>query len=503
MSSRDDTATLEGALPAFVCACLRLYRKSLAYDFQLPQSDRLPSDDAVILAAMALLRMYKLRGRKPAWSYSLHRCVTLLEFALRKSKHNYDILLILVRLYMHMGAGSLAIARYNQLSIKNIQNMTLPWMLYTRLSTSHPHSLTIDKEDGQRITVDPFEEIANILNWYRRAYQLNRDSMEDFCSNNQWLMELDALETKAALQNSFCRLLLLAESSRICRFRDLKDRNEENNSAIMRLSPVIKDARDLTAIPNYEADGQPQFWEICQSLDERQEIRPNEKWLALNLRQALIWDRLSGKKSSIVNPSELTLFLAHHEYQADAFGDSEKSLFDICDFIERGLEELDPQGAKNGLLADPVGQILLRLNTLNEECSQSAGNPTETAEMHRGPNLHAGFCRLEICQFVAKFVALVQKLGRSEIWMTKMLADLQAGCKELAANVSKQAEKDRDTMKGRVFFDKLLEKCIENDDVGQELNQLIDSKDSEKIIMKLLESWQDALEGLIKTRVTD
>ena len=38
----------------------------------------------------------------------LLRSIAILEYLLSNSPHNYDALLILVRLYMYMGAGSLA-----------------------------------------------------------------------------------------------------------------------------------------------------------------------------------------------------------------------------------------------------------------------------------------------------------------------------------------------------------------------------------------------------------
>ena len=109
-------------LPMFISNCLRLYRLSLHIEFDLPVSDRRAGDDAALLAAMGLIRLYNRDRRKSyANNTALIRSTIILENILSHSKHNYDALLLLVRLYMYFGAGSLAIERYSRLSLKNIQ----------------------------------------------------------------------------------------------------------------------------------------------------------------------------------------------------------------------------------------------------------------------------------------------------------------------------------------------------------------------------------------------
>ena len=505
VTSRNDNSQVNDFLPAFICSCLRLYKVSVQFDFKLPPSDRLPGDDAAILAAMALIRMHRLREQKPAWSYSIYRCIALLEFALNKSKHNYDILLILVRVYASLGAGSLAMARYSQLSIKNLQHLTISWMLFTRLSTIHPHPVTIPGLDGEILTIDPLKEAIDVLNWHRRAYQLNRQSMEGFRANNQWMMELDALETKSALQDSFSRLLLLAESSRMRRFRYPKGLDGDNSPQPTRLSQIIKDTRDSAAFPNYEADGQPKFWEICPSVEVPGMAVTNQRWLASNIRQTLIWASLRGKDDSNIEASDFTSFSQQYHNQEDATSTAEEILFSICDLVQRGLDQLHSQGAKGGLLADSVGQILLQVNAVLKEGTAHATYKRDDPPGSLVRNaLHDYFCTIEICQFVVKFADVIQQAERSEIWMAKMLADLQVGCKKILAVVSKCAIDCRADIESQSFFDALYQKCSESDDVGRELNHLLVNPVSMHKVMKMLqESWIDAFEGVIKTKVVD
>ena len=505
VTSRNDNDQMNDVLPAFVCSCLRLYKTSLRYDFKLPPSDRLPGDDAAILAAMALIRMYRLKERNPAWSYSLYRSVALLEFALNKSKHNYDILLILVRIYMHLGAGSLAIARYSQLSIKNIQHLTISWLLFTRLSTTHPYPVKFPGLDGHKVTVDPLEETKDILNWYQRAYQLNRQSMESFCANNQWMMELDALEAKSALQDSFSRLLLLVESSRMRRLRYPKDETGEKSFQTIRLSQTIKDTRDSAAFPDYEAYGQPKFWEILPSMEVPGLTVPNESWLALNYRQTLIWDSLCGGDDGIIDNSDFASFKQHYDNQEDASSYAEDYLFDVCNLIQRGLEQLRSQVAKSGRVADSVGQILLKVNeTFKEATTNSSEIRADPPGSFTANALHDFFCSLETCLFVRKFADMVQSMERPEIWMAKMLADLQSGCRKIAALVLESATVHRTNLGSQSTFDALYHKCSESDKVGRELNHLLANPVSmHKVLKTLQESWIDAFDGVIKTKVID
>lgn len=502
--SRDDNINLDGLLPAFVCNCVRLYKSSLQYDFKLPPSDRLPGDDAAILAAMALIRMYRLRHVYPTWACSLLRSVALLEFVNNKSPHNYDILLILVRIYMYLGAGSLALGLWTKLAVKNMQNMTVSWMLFTRLSTIHPYPVTVPGIDRQLITVDPLEEAVTALNWHQRASQLSLQSTDAFLKNGQWVMELDALEAKSALQNGFSRLMLLGEASRARRFRYPSHRTEEDSGKPARLSQNITDTRDSTAFPNYEAHGQMEFWRICPSVEFAGATATNEKWLTANLRQALVWDSLCSVNDTFIERTDLESLAQTCGQQADAFSSIENVLFNIGELIQKSLDQLPPKVAKSGLLSDSVGQILLQINALNKGgtyCTSPAKD--DTTRSHFGSDLHTKYCMLEICQFVRKFVTVIEKADRSEFWMKKMVGDLQAGCERIATNVRQSAVDLRADVEKEDFVSELYQKCGEGDEIGDELRSLFVDTDflHNQVIRTLQKSWIDALEGVIKTNV--
>ena len=282
--SRDDNTFRDGLLQGFICNCLRLYRLSLKYDLNLPVSDRLPGDDAALLAAMGLIRLYKTRQRYPEHNNALLRSIVVLEHLLLRSKHNYDALLILVRLYMFLGAGSLAMERYSRLSIKHLQHATISWVLYTHLSTIHPHPVTISRTNGGgQTTIDPGSDMVQALEWHKSASDLCKKSVASMQENGRWSMSLDALTTSTHIESGFSRLLLLVEAKRVARFLSVSHEIQSLDvskwfsviaygfhSSIANLTKVpipsrTKDARDRSAFPNYEAHGQLTFEETLPS----------------------------------------------------------------------------------------------------------------------------------------------------------------------------------------------------------------------------------------------
>ena len=208
--SRDWNSHRLDLLVSFVSNCLRLYKISLDFGFELPTSDRRPGDDAALLAAMGLIRLFKMGQRR-----ALVQSIVVLEHILLSSKHNYDVLLILVRLYMFLGAGSLAIERYSRLSIKNVQHATISWVLYTRLSSIHPYPASYPTAGKGRITIDPLEDMSNAYDWHKSAENFSRRAVHSMQDNGQWKLSLDALDTNRAVFDGFARCLLYVEARRI------------------------------------------------------------------------------------------------------------------------------------------------------------------------------------------------------------------------------------------------------------------------------------------------
>jgi N-terminal acetyltransferase B complex non-catalytic subunit len=152
----------------------------------LKSTDKHPADERAIVAAMCLV---KLAGGQ-AQSFGdvdddytesdiryLLQATVILEFAYTHSKANSHISLLLVRLYSQLGAGSLAMRAYYRLGLKQIQNETLGYLLFDRISSLHPHAVT-DARIGSKELLDPSTQL-------KRLQSLNR-AQKNQCTTNSW-----------------------------------------------------------------------------------------------------------------------------------------------------------------------------------------------------------------------------------------------------------------------------------------------------------------------------
>lgn len=229
--SHDDKAYSRQLIDAFITSCLRLYKLSLALGSNLPASERQPGDDACILAVMALIHLFK-GGENTA----LLRGALLLDFLLSRSKHNYDALLMLVRIYICMGAGSLAMKHYAQLKIKNSQNSTISWILFTRFSTIHPFPVDPNISFGQeKAHCDPAHGLKVALEWQKDSEAQISRGINQILHNGQYKTLVEALSFLERSQQDFQNFMNVIESRRIGRFTG--STTKEDYQSILGKSP--------------------------------------------------------------------------------------------------------------------------------------------------------------------------------------------------------------------------------------------------------------------------
>lgn len=176
-----------------------------------------------MLAVMALLQLRELGERN-----AVFQCIAILEFLLADSKHNYDALLTLVRLYMNLGAGSLAIQRHARLSIKNLQHATISWILYTRISTIHPYAPTTTFSNQTRI--DSSKNLSLAIDWHKSAEDLNSISINGMLDNGQYSMLFDVLDINRCIKSGLAKFMFVVESHRIGRFTDFSEMKDYSSA---------------------------------------------------------------------------------------------------------------------------------------------------------------------------------------------------------------------------------------------------------------------------------
>lgn len=515
--SRDENTANVELLTAFVCNCLRLYQLAILWDFSLPSSDRLPGDDAAILAAMALLRMGTEQYPEIKWEKSLLRCIIILEAVLTKSKHNYDALLLLVRLYMYLGIGSLAIERYHQMSIKNLQSVTVSWILFGRLSTIHPYPVTTSGVDMEKKTIDPLKEMVNILRWHVQALKLDDQALLSMQTNNQWLSMLSCIKTKEAIGSGLTIPMLLGEA---CRVRRLRYLNQEMpfGDEMLRLPIPMRDTRDKSAFPNYEAAGQ-RTCEECLPVAESSWQEPQGMLIVSNLDQAYIWDYMNGSRGTAIAWDGLNAFAASVHDDSEGRTSSEKVVYEICHRLKSTINIIRNQVAEKNWAGEINNRTIsclsstLRLYSIvmNDPGLQSLPCAPSTQD---GPLehpcwslIHTMFIYLELCQFGHLFVKEVFEIERKDgkplaSWLKTMLDDLAKRNSDLATLVWEKATSCRAEIKKQAYFDKLHNQLFDDDEVGQALAGLLAGPLTPRTFCAMLSSgWVDALDGVIRTKV--
>ena len=210
MVSHEDTVTENmDLLEAFVSNCLRLYEVSLSLAPTLPVSERYPGDDAAILAAMGCIHMHANGNRS-----ALLRSAFILEKLLLHSKHNYDAILIIVRVYLYLGASTKALEHYSKLDIKNIQFQTLAWIVLDRVSTLHPHKSTKKAQP-----FDPAHLLEEAVAWILKSEAQIRSTFPKYFENDSYINLIDQTISLERMQTSLVKCNFICGMSRLARFR--------------------------------------------------------------------------------------------------------------------------------------------------------------------------------------------------------------------------------------------------------------------------------------------
>ncbi len=202
-----------------------MYKISLASPAELP-TDNLPGDDACILAVMGLVRLADLDSKgfvSPSAQAYLLQAAALLDYSLSKSRYSYQSMLLLVRLYLILGAPSMAMELYPRLCIKQIQNDTLSHNLLSRLSTLHPFPITSTATTLSGDDRDPMSCLGKGLQIYRRAANQMPDMARLALEEGSYHQIRKFLEFGDRVDNSICKFMWESERRRITRLVQSND----------------------------------------------------------------------------------------------------------------------------------------------------------------------------------------------------------------------------------------------------------------------------------------
>lgn len=164
-----------------------------------------PSDDLCLLAAMALLQSESTEGKQTAVpETALIRAAGILDHLIQSSPHNYPAQLLLVRVYVLLGAGSLALQVFSSMSIKHMQYESVAHNFFTRLGSIHPHSAP-PIEGAEYKDFDPQSALIAGLKFYRGADISTSRYRTSGLTQGAYVHTKELVELGRRLSKSFCR----------------------------------------------------------------------------------------------------------------------------------------------------------------------------------------------------------------------------------------------------------------------------------------------------------
>jgi N-terminal acetyltransferase B complex non-catalytic subunit len=217
-------------------------------------------------------------------SYLL-QATALLEYALTHSQPNFQMSLLLIRLYYYLGCGSMAMRAYQRLRLKQIQLDTLPYVLFDRISTFHPHPFTHTVSDSP-----PYRTPIESLQKQQKIYRSSRDQI----NRNLWLSYkhgsynsiFEIKEVSHTLSRTLSAAMSVVESRKIFGLipsnpessssdggydvlRELSYTLLKQSSLYLAPSPEalevsFSDTNDYETFPNFECTQGPRFEELCR-----------------------------------------------------------------------------------------------------------------------------------------------------------------------------------------------------------------------------------------------
>ncbi|KAL8773116.1 MAG: hypothetical protein Q9209_001792 [Squamulea sp. 1 TL-2023] len=265
----------DNSIETFIDECIQCYHfglKNSGNDAEKPRefAERFPGDDAGLLATAALLK-----SPPNGHNSRMLQAIILIDELGTRSPASYEALGTLILFYIRLGAGLLATRAYHKLSIKNIQLPTLSWLLWTRLSTVHPHNMNPKDlhlpKDSQisKAEFDPVYHLTQALDYHKHLQDTDQQEILEFLEAKQYASLHRAMSNSIHNQNGFVKYLLLTEWERTERLSGLQ---QQRDYQVLFGKPLLLDVM-------------PGEW-------------PTDGWLSRQMSIARIFNRVMKKNKS-------------------------------------------------------------------------------------------------------------------------------------------------------------------------------------------------------------
>ncbi|KAJ9191343.1 hypothetical protein DTO021D3_2592 [Paecilomyces variotii] len=520
LSPNDSSATKE-QVEDFVLRCLEEYRKIERPDrSEAPSTiESQPGDDLCLLAATSLIR-FDEQGKdvnvNKAPSPVLIRAGAILDRLLVDSPHNYQALLLLVRIYLLLGAGSLALKTFSKLSVKQMQYETVAHNLYTRLSTIHPQSAP-PIEGAEYKDFNPQSALIQALNFYRNADITTVRSRTSGLDYGSYVNVQGSIDLQDRLGRSICRKMWALDVRRMQRLVG-GDPTSRYDELARDPSPLV-DQRTFDAFMNCEAPGLPTFEERM-----RPGPLPKEHWV----KSAMVADTLFVllKNIALQKPAGPEADLPALEELLGSTPESEMTPTEIelakihlvllkITYFVNGSKSVS--GADLEPLLSQVEEWLMSISksisseTTNGPAAFTGTTLTVHSEKPSAPSwlyLHRSFSVLETLRAISLLVSVSAKKTSKATKIPKERADRLSA---LARQAHETIRSNTRALKSRISEPGALGTLIDlvtNGTAGEtgealrtQLENTLDTAALELYVGSLMESWEEGLDGVLSVTV--
>ncbi|KAL1987664.1 hypothetical protein VTN96DRAFT_2905 [Rasamsonia emersonii] len=512
----DDSASRD-KVEDFVSRCLQAYRQA-----ERPKRDESPStienrpsDDLCLLAVMALIRIsdnWQRSQQNKSPSSVLIRAAGILERLLQDSPHNYQALLLLVRLYLVLGAGSIALKTFSKLSVKQMQYETVAHNLFTRLSTVHPHSAP-PIEGAEYKDFNPQSALVQALTFYRNADVTATRSRTSGLNYGSYVNIEGSIDLQKRLRHSICRRMWALDVRRMQRLvgGDPMGRYDELAADT---SPLI-DQRTFDAFMNCEPPHRPTFEEQL-----RLGPLPRDRWV----KSARVTDRLFSvlKAMAAQKPVKLEPELSALEELtlSDTESDMTPSEQDNAKIHHVLLKVVSFLNDSKSIQGEELEGLLTQVedwltSTLESVSSETAAFANTTISLLSGkpsvPSwlyLHRSFTVLETLKALSLVLSVSsRKSSKSAAKLPKERAERLGA---LVGHVHERIKSNTRALKSHISEPGMLGALIDlvmigdSDDgdggssqLRNELEITLDPGALEVFCGELMESWEEGLDGIL------
>ncbi|CAO1596555.1 hypothetical protein XANCAGTX0491_000393 [Xanthoria calcicola] len=529
--SRDeesDDVTNGTSIETFIVECLNCYGFALENsenNAEKPReiAERFPGDDAGLVAAAALLKF----DRKTQNGQKL-RAMILLDELIARSPAMYEVFGTLILLYVRVGAGSLAARTYHGLSIKNIQLPTLSWLLWTRLSTIHPHRSQfkdVTLPNDVRVSkgeADPVQHLMQALDYHMHLQETDQQEILEFLEAKQYASLHRAIRNSRHNLDGFVKYLLCTEWARTKRISGLHHKCDYRT--LFNEPANTYDNRDESSVPHWEhPDSTPLLLEVMPG------EWPTVEWLSHQMTIAHTFEHVTNgsefKPKSIVNPNPTTYSEAetsmtreeHSQYQTAVECQSLLNLFE-----SQGVDEAARTAASWSVSAS-FESIEKRQQAVNDELATIPKRESRYLWAISDQMLAPSWLFFHVCYTNLDTIILIRRtLDTVEIANRKhRILDLQSAsdqimrirklCDKLHVIIHDVAVKLYEDFSSDRYLEPMVHSIIgqpsdpcEKDPIAHWLRHHFDrgtddaGKAAEAYVMRLSRAWCEALRNLCK-----